>query len=277
MDAWLTVDSIPATQTTRTITLPDSEDWLAILRGCLLLLTYESNYEQFGTLTPEEMADEWRTVFFNFLEEPPMLIAPGCVMMHVATGAPDGWLLCNGQAVSRTDYAALFAILGTYYGDGDGSTTFNLPNLAGRCVIGPDPDTPGMTSPGNAGGERNHVLTEAETGTHNHLQNSHNHLQNSHGHTQDSHNHTQNSHQHVQLGNAAFLAGTQFGVNNAVAANPLASSTNPATATNQATTATNQATTATNQTTTATNQAAGGGAAHNNMQPYLVLYYIIKT
>ena len=42
---------------------------------------------------------------------------------------PEGWLQCNGAAVSRTTYAALFAVVGTKYGSGDGSTTFNLPNL----------------------------------------------------------------------------------------------------------------------------------------------------
>ncbi|WP_081454035.1 phage tail protein [Sutterella wadsworthensis] len=49
---------------------------------------------------------------------------------------PDGWLLCNGAAVSRSTYAALFAVIGTKHGSGDGSTTFNLPNLANRFVEG---------------------------------------------------------------------------------------------------------------------------------------------
>lgn len=43
--------------------------------------------------------------------------------------APDGWLLCNGQAISRTDYADLFDVIGTAFGSGDGSTTFNVPDL----------------------------------------------------------------------------------------------------------------------------------------------------
>lgn len=49
---------------------------------------------------------------------------------------PDGWLLCNGAAVSRSTYAVLFAVIGTKHGSGDGSTTFNLPNLANRFVEG---------------------------------------------------------------------------------------------------------------------------------------------
>lgn len=49
---------------------------------------------------------------------------------------PAGWLLCDGAAVSRTTYAALFAVLGTSYGAGDGATTFNLPNKSGRSSMG---------------------------------------------------------------------------------------------------------------------------------------------
>ena len=49
---------------------------------------------------------------------------------------PEGWLQCNGAAVSRTTYAALFAVIGTKYGSGDGSTTFNLPNLHHRFIEG---------------------------------------------------------------------------------------------------------------------------------------------
>lgn len=55
----------------------------------------------------------------------------GSVQMYAVDSAPEGWLLCNGQAVSRTIYAKLFAVLSTTYGSGDGSTTFNVPNLVG--------------------------------------------------------------------------------------------------------------------------------------------------
>ncbi len=50
--------------------------------------------------------------------------------------APTGWLICDGAAVSRATYAALFAVMGTGYGAGDGSTTFNLPDLRGRFALG---------------------------------------------------------------------------------------------------------------------------------------------
>jgi microcystin-dependent protein len=54
---------------------------------------------------------------------------------------PAPWLPCHGQAVSRIGYGALFSVLGTTYGSGDGSTTFNLPDLRGRSVVGVDADT----------------------------------------------------------------------------------------------------------------------------------------
>lgn len=56
------------------------------------------------------------------------LVPAGVVAEYGGVNAPAGWLLCQGQAVSRTDYADLFAAIGTKYGEGDGSTTFNLPD-----------------------------------------------------------------------------------------------------------------------------------------------------
>lgn len=60
----------------------------------------------------------------------------GSFVMYGASSAPTGWLLCDGSAVSRTTYADLFAIIGTTFGAGDGSTTFNVPNLSDRFPIG---------------------------------------------------------------------------------------------------------------------------------------------
>lgn len=62
----------------------------------------------------------------------------GSVTMWTTTTAPTGYLICNGAAISRTTYAALFAVLGTTYGPGNGSTTFNLPDLRGVFVRGLD-------------------------------------------------------------------------------------------------------------------------------------------
>ena len=57
-------------------------------------------------------------------------------MISAFNNVPEGWLQCNGAAVSRTTYAALFAVIGTKYGSGDGSTTFNLPNLHHKFIEG---------------------------------------------------------------------------------------------------------------------------------------------
>jgi microcystin-dependent protein len=62
----------------------------------------------------------------------------GMLAPFAGSSAPDGWLLCAGQAVSRSTYAALFAVVSTTYGSGDGSTTFNLPDLRGRTAVGKD-------------------------------------------------------------------------------------------------------------------------------------------
>ncbi|MEO8391769.1 MAG: tail fiber protein [Chloroflexota bacterium] len=91
--------------------------------------------------------------------------------------APLSWLLCDGSAVSRTTYAALFAAIGTTYGVGDGSTTFNVPDLRGRFPLGKD--NMGGTSAnrvvatqadnlGQGAGEENHTLTAAEMPVHTH-------------------------------------------------------------------------------------------------------------
>jgi microcystin-dependent protein len=60
----------------------------------------------------------------------------GMVMYFANSTVPQGWLQCNGAAISRTSYTELFAAIGTVYGTGDGSTTFNLPDLRGQFVRG---------------------------------------------------------------------------------------------------------------------------------------------
>ena len=65
-------------------------------------------------------------------------IPPGVILMYGAPTAPTGWLECDGSAVSRTTYSSLFAIVGTTFGVGDGSTTFNLPDLRGEFIRGWD-------------------------------------------------------------------------------------------------------------------------------------------
>lgn len=72
------------------------------------------------------------------LETPENRVKPGLIMMWPKNTAPSGYLECAGQAISRTTYADLFDELGTSYGVGDGTTTFNLPDLRGEFVRGWD-------------------------------------------------------------------------------------------------------------------------------------------
>lgn len=64
------------------------------------------------------------------------IIKAGMLSPFAGSTAPDGWLICDGSAISRTTYAALFAVIGTTYGKGDGSTTFNIPNFINRTFWG---------------------------------------------------------------------------------------------------------------------------------------------
>ena len=67
------------------------------------------------------------------------LLAPtGAINAYSGSIAPTGWLLCDGAAVSRATYSDLFALIGTTYGAGNGTSTFNLPNLKGRVIVGLD-------------------------------------------------------------------------------------------------------------------------------------------
>lgn len=82
--------------------------------------------------------------------------------------APIGWLACDGSAVSRTVYADLFAAIGTQYGAGDGTTTFNIPNLKGRVPVGLDTAQTEFNAIGKSGGEKTHTLTIPEIPNHSH-------------------------------------------------------------------------------------------------------------
>lgn len=83
------------------------------------------------------------------------ILPPGVMFAYGGTAAPTGFLLCNGAAVSRTTYAALFAIVGTAFGVGDGSTTFNLP-ASGKFHVSKDSGT--FTTLGATGGAETAAL-----------------------------------------------------------------------------------------------------------------------
>lgn len=92
----------------------------------------------------------------------------GVVKDFAGDSIPDGYLLCDGAAVSRTTYAALFAAIGTLWGVGDGSTTFNLPNMKGRFNVGFDGSEADYNTVGKIGGEKEHTLTIGELAEHSH-------------------------------------------------------------------------------------------------------------
>lgn len=93
----------------------------------------------------------------------------GAMLDFAGSVVPTGWLACDGSAVSRTTYAALFAVIGTTWGSGDGSTTFNVPDLRGRTAVGSGTGS-GLTARTLAatGGEETHQLTTTEMPSHTH-------------------------------------------------------------------------------------------------------------
>jgi microcystin-dependent protein len=177
------------------------------------------------------------------------LLAPiGAVHEYAGSGDPSGgkWALTDGRALSRTTYAALFSVIGTTYGSGNGTTTFNIPNTVGRTVVSPEPGGSPVVLPnsnralGQTGGEERHNLTASESGV------------NGNGQTV--------AHAHGSASSTGFLSdsGTFTGYALATAGDRQV----------------------TQATTTASVQpglvARAADTAHNNMQPYIVLNRIIR-
>lgn len=164
----------------------------------------------------------------------------GTILPTVATSAPAGWLLCDGSAVSRTTYANLFTLVGTTFGAGDGSTTFNVPDLRGRSIIGVGQGS-GLSARtrGQTGGAEVHQLGVTEIPAHGH----------------DIYAGTDNT-----SGNtvAAANAGAR-GFAGSNVATGLTTITNFATGGQQAI------------------RNTGGSGSHNNMQPFMALSYIIRA
>lgn len=101
----------------------------------------------------------------------------GAVLGYGGASAPAKWLLCDGAAVSRATYSRLFGLMGTSFGTGDGSTTFNLPDFRGRFALGKD-NLGGSSADrvtaaeadtiGQASGSESHTLTTAQMPSHTH-------------------------------------------------------------------------------------------------------------
>ena len=100
-------------------------------------------------------------------------IPVGVIMEFPATNnLPEGWMVCNGAALSRNTYSDLFAVIGTAYGSGDGSTTFNIPDKRGRIGVGINVNETEFNTLGKTGGEKSHKLVLSETPKHSHTKGS---------------------------------------------------------------------------------------------------------
>jgi len=163
----------------------------------------------------------------------------GSIMQYAGSSAPSGWLIADGSAVSRTTYADLYTAIGTAYGSGDGSTTFNLPNLKGKVPVGRDSSDTSFDALGETGGAKTHTLTTSEM---------------------PAHSHTDSGHGHGFSGGGGYGAGAFDGSRFRADSNSPANSWSFNIGTGNANI-----------------QNTGGGGAHNNLQPYVVVNYIIKT
>lgn len=226
-------------------------------------------------------------------------LAPtGSIMQFAGSSAPAGWLLCDGTAYSTSTYAALFAVIGSAYNTSAGQSApgagnFRVPILQGRVPVGFDVGQASFNTLGNTGGANQHTLTTSEMPSHTHTQDSHNHSQNAHGHTINDHAHgasisTDGSHDHEIPSRTTTSTSHSHVTSLRVASAPSPSNTNDFTWTSANGSHNHSITigvaglgannnTASNNPTTATNQNTGGGSAHNNLQPYIVVNYIIKT
>jgi microcystin-dependent protein len=188
-----------------------------------------------NTLNAMEVKQQYATSPISFA----LLVPTGSIMSFAGSSAPYGWLLCDGSEISRFLYATLFNVIATNYGVGNGSTTFNVPNIKGRVPVGRDVSQSEFDTLGETGGENTHTLTTGEMPSH------------AHTITDPGHVHTYVNNINDQNTDNAF--GTETAADNADLNRTTGSSL-----------------------TGITINATGGGGAHNNLQPYIVLNYIIK-
>lgn len=106
----------------------------------------------------------WKTLNVKVTDTLPV----GTIIPYAGATIPSNYMLCEGQELSRIEYDILFSAIGTTYGAGDGTTTFNLPNLKGRIITGVDSNDTDFDVLGETGGEKTHTLTVDEIPSHNH-------------------------------------------------------------------------------------------------------------
>ena len=233
---------------------------------------------------------------------------PGLIKVWSTSSAPEGWLIADGREVSRTTYAELFAAIGTTYGAGNGSTTFNLPDMRGKVAVGRDSADTDFNALGKTGGAKTHTLTVAEMPSHTHTQQPHSHTGSTNeagAHTHTGTTSTDGAHTHTgtvtsgNVGNhhhdASHLALTanRKAVNNRAGLRSdiywpwtsfngahTHSGTSSASGSHTHSVSINEAGahthTVTINDTTAVNNSTGGSQPHNNLQPYIVFNHVIK-
>jgi microcystin-dependent protein len=133
---------------------------------------------------------------------------PGEIRGFGGSSAPTGWLICDGSAISRSAYSALFAVIGTSFGAGNGSTTFNIPDARGKVMCGYNSTDANFNSIGKTGGGYTANLAHTHTvASHLHTVNSHAHTVNSHAHGGITTYNGEHNHSVVTYGHAHAYSG----------------------------------------------------------------------
>jgi len=160
--AWLTPDDAPGAAICRPVFIPAGLEYEAAFRGAFLLLCESYNWEEQGAQTPDDVAAAFYAAFCQTLDE--WGVCPsgghliGEIFAYAGSDTPTDCLACDGASISRSTYAALFAVIGTTYGAVD-SSHFNVPDLRGRVPIGTGQGS-GLTQRdlADAGGYEEHTL-----------------------------------------------------------------------------------------------------------------------
>lgn len=198
----------------------------------------------------------------------------GSIILYSGSTVPEHFLVCDGSAVSRDDYSELFEVIGSTYGIGDGSTTFNLPNLVGKVAMG----SSSSYAMGASGGEETHELTSGEIPEHDHEVPSHSHASTISATTPElTHSVTQ-----AKFTYSYMNGGGNHGGGNSSAVSYYNSNTTRAMSRSANAVVADHA--AGNCTMSGgiidcpsfDTGSVGSGAAHDNMMPYLAVMYIIR-
>lgn len=232
-----------------------------------------------GTTDSQALTNKDLTSATNTLPSQPPI---GSVLMWSGSSAPTNYLLCDGSAVSRTTYATLFAVTGTTFGAGNGSTTFNLPDLRDRVAMG----VSGTKARGSTGGSATVTLTTTQLPAHTHTTAAHTHtiahthnMNHTHSDTGSSgtHDHdTQNSATDGTTNNVIRRGSvSDFTTGNTDQILPAGAHTHTVPSFSGSTGAESNANT--NNISSGATTSTGSGSSFSILNPYVALNYIIKA